>query len=137
MSYDVLLISENQEDAENIYEFLAARNHYERFEDYLDYDNPDTGVHFQFIFTPYHEYELSGSEDSIHQHEIGHLRLNFCRPTAFAIEAAKELIALSSNAQVEFFDLALGKAVNKYTTESQLTDPYQKYATHSVAAIAD
>ncbi len=118
-----------------VYDFLADRPNYDASSNDIMYENPETGVHFQWIFIPFHEDELNEVDEPIHENEIGHLRLNFYRPTAFANEAALELLALSQALPVQFYDLPQDLIYERFTKPEQLTDPYIEQAQIAVSAL--
>ena len=136
MSYDLLLLSEQGATMRyQVYDFFAARPNYTATDDDIIYENPETGVHFQWIFVPYHLDELNEESEQIHPHEIGHLRLNFFRPTAFAKEAAIELLALAQALPVQFYDLPQGLIYDTFAKSEQLTAPYAEHAQKAVSAL--
>ncbi|MES0871586.1 hypothetical protein [Pseudovibrio sp. SCP19] len=138
MSYDVILLSEKGEEMRKlVYDFFSARPNYEVSTNDIMYENPETGVHFQWIFTPYHEDDLNEETTSIHAKDIGHLRLNFARPTAFAKEAALELLALSQSLPVQFYDLQQDSIYDKFINAEQLTAPYAKHAQSALSAMIE
>ena len=107
MSYDLLLLSNlGAAMRDQVYDFIADRPNNEASSDDIMYENPETGVHFQWVFIPFHQDELNEEDEPLHENEIGHLRLNFNRPTAFAKEAAIELMAVSKALDVQFYDVA-------------------------------
>jgi hypothetical protein len=136
LSYDLLLLSElGERMRKQVYYFLAARPNYEVSSDDIMYENPETGVHFQWIFIPFHNDENNEEDEPLHEHEIGHLRLNFNRPTAFVNEAAIELLALSQALPVQFYDLPQDLIYKSFTETTQLTIPYFKHAQRAVSAL--
>lgn len=136
VSYDLLLLSElGAGMRKRVYDFFATRPNYEVSSDDIMYENPETGVHFQWIFIPFHEDEANDEDEPLHEHEIGHLRLNFYRPTAFANEAAIELLALSQTLPVQFYDLPQDLIYESFTEAKQLTIPYIEHAQRAVSAL--
>ena len=131
MSYDLIILSENAETMKKqIFDFLSQRPHNTPETSDIMYENEDTDVHFQWIFEPYFQ-----DEEPVHEKEVGHLRLNYNRPTAFAKEAAIELQALSSALPISFFDLQENKIYDKFLSHEQLTKPYTKHAQGAVSAL--
>ena len=136
LSYDLLLLSElGERMRKQVYDFFAARPNYEVSSDDIMYENPETGVHFQWVFIQFHRDELNEESEPLHEHEIGHLRLNFYRPTAFANEAAIELLALSQALPVKFYDLPQDLIYESFTETTQLTIPYIEHAQKAVSAL--
>lgn len=136
MSYDLLLLSEfGAVMREQVYDFFAGRPNYVASSDAITYENPETGVHFQWIFIPLFKDELNEGDEPLHEHEIGHLRLNYYRPTAFANEAAIELQALSQALPVQFYDLPQDLIYESFTEAKQLVIPYIEHAQRAVSAM--
>ena len=120
---------------DQVYDFIADRPNNEASSDDIMYENPETGVHFQWVFIPFHQDELNEEDEPLHENEIGHLRLNFNRPTAFAKEAAIELMAVSKALDVQFYDVAQDLIYDKFTKPEQLTTPYNEHAKRAVSAL--
>lgn len=136
MSYDIVLLSEaGVLMRDKVYDFFASRPNCEASPTDIMYDNPETDVHFQWVFTPFHHDETNEEDAPVHEKEIGHLRLNFCRPTAFAKEASIELQALSETLPVQFYDLPQDLIYERFTSADQLTIPYFEHAQKALSAI--
>lgn len=136
LSYDLFLTSDlGDEMRKQVCDFLAARPNYESSGDDVMYDNSETGVHFQWSFLPPGSDEIAVEEPPVQPSQIGFLSLNFCRPTAFANEAATELMALSDELPVQFFDPQQQLVYEKFSAADQLTLPYREHAQKAVSAL--
>jgi len=136
LSYDLVLLSnDGKVSRQDLWDHLAMRPHVEVNEHDIMYESGETDVHFQWVFAPYHLDEMNDVSSPVHPDELGHLRLNYYRPTVFAEEAALELIAASDALPLAFLDLQESAVYTSFTDPAQLSAPYKRHAQDAISAL--
>ncbi|NSX56294.1 hypothetical protein [Parasulfitobacter algicola] len=132
MSYDIIVLSRNgQVDQNDLQDHLLTHPYATQYQNTIDYENPKSGVHFQWIIGADDAY----NPDDMPGGQLATLVLNFNRPTPFAQEAAHVLIALSKRLAVMFYDMQSDLLIDRYSDPAELVQPYVSHAQVAISAL--
>lgn len=144
MSYDLCFhFGADPVSVDMLRDWFAGRANYQITGDCADYDNPDTGVHFQMDFTPPHAEEIAeaAADDPTYAKTLETqaciLALNFNRPSFFGLEALAEANALADAFKFQILDPQAEGDLRPYDGEAFLKNWTRQNAQLTPRLLAD